>query len=87
MENMYVQKRYLIAFLAFFGYVNMYCLRTNLSMALVEMTTIRPTLLENGTYVHVSVRTFFFLQRHNGIALIRCIFRKPSSIGPRTRKA
>ncbi|XP_065208291.1 vesicular glutamate transporter 3-like [Planococcus citri] len=48
-KSSWIQKRYLIAFLAFFGYVNMYCLRTNLSMAMVEMTSNRTIEFENGT--------------------------------------
>lgn len=53
-KSSWIQKRYLIAFLAFFGYVNMYCLRTNLSMAMVEMTTNRTIEFENGTKANVT---------------------------------
>ncbi|XP_065208297.1 vesicular glutamate transporter 3-like [Planococcus citri] len=51
LECIFSQKRYMIAFLAFFGYVNMFCLRANLSMAIVEMTSNKTVVLENGTLV------------------------------------
>ncbi|XP_065208294.1 vesicular glutamate transporter 3-like [Planococcus citri] len=46
-----IPKRYVIVLLAFFGYINMYCLRTNLSMAIVQMTSQKNITLENGTII------------------------------------
>ncbi|XP_018906661.2 sialin isoform X2 [Bemisia tabaci] len=47
------QRRYLVAFLAFLGFFNVYTLRVNLSVAIVAMTTgqILKEKLENGTTV------------------------------------
>ena len=53
-QCIFSQKRYMIAFLAFFGYMNMFCLRANLSMAIVQMTSNETILLENGTLIEVS---------------------------------
>ncbi|XP_050307650.1 sialin-like isoform X2 [Anthonomus grandis grandis] len=43
------QKRYVLAFLVFLANVNMYTMRTNLSISIVAMTQNRMNLLENGT--------------------------------------
>ena len=42
-------KRYLVALLSFFGFLNVYSLRVNLSVALVAMVSNRTKLHENGT--------------------------------------
>ncbi|KAL8592937.1 hypothetical protein ACOMHN_050764 [Nucella lapillus] len=43
-----IPKRYVVAFLAFLGFANIYALRVNLSVAIVSMTTNR-TRVVNGT--------------------------------------
>ncbi|XP_066138412.1 sialin [Euwallacea fornicatus] len=45
------KRRYIVATLAFFGFFNIYCLRVNLSIAIVAMTQDRFETLENGTKV------------------------------------
>ncbi|CAH1100735.1 unnamed protein product [Psylliodes chrysocephalus] len=44
-------KRYLVAVLALFGFFNVYALRANLSIAIVDMTQLKNVTLENGTIV------------------------------------
>jgi hypothetical protein len=48
------RRRYVVAFLAFLGFFNVYALRVNLSVAIVAMTAIRNTTLSNGTTIIVS---------------------------------
>lgn len=45
----YVPARYVLTFLAFLGFFNVYCLRANLSVALVAM--VNSTSEENSTVV------------------------------------
>ncbi|XP_060516790.1 sialin-like isoform X1 [Cylas formicarius] len=45
------KRRYVVATLAFFGFFNVYCLRVNLSIAIVAMTQDRFSTLENGTRI------------------------------------
>ncbi|XP_064597334.1 sialin-like [Liolophura sinensis] len=44
-----IPKRYILTFLGFLGFVNVYALRVNLSVALVEMVTLNETKVENAT--------------------------------------
>jgi hypothetical protein len=48
-------RRYLIAILAFFGFFNIYSLRVNLSIAIVDMVAEHKVVLENGTEYFVSI--------------------------------
>lgn len=43
------KQRYLLVFLAFFGFINIYTLRFNLSVAIVSMTEIRNVTNEDGS--------------------------------------
>lgn len=47
----YKKKRYLVLFLTFLGFINLYTLRVNLSVAIVAQTQVRNVTLENGTMV------------------------------------
>lgn len=47
-------KRYLVAIMSFLGFVNVYALRVNLSVALVAMVSNTTIKLENGTEYIVS---------------------------------
>ena len=51
------RRRYVVAFLAFLGFFNVYALRVNLSVAIVAMTASRNTTLSNGTTITVSWHT------------------------------
>lgn len=46
---MYLKKRYLIVLLAFLGFVNLYTMRVNLSVAIVAMTENRTVEHDDGT--------------------------------------
>ncbi len=43
------QRRYVLAFLALLGFANIYAMRANLSIALVEMTSDRLVFMPNTT--------------------------------------
>lgn len=45
----------MVAALAFLGFMNVYSLRVNLSIAIVAMTTNYTVTLENGTVIQVSL--------------------------------
>ncbi|PNF25430.1 hypothetical protein B7P43_G08787 [Cryptotermes secundus] len=45
------RRRYVVAFLAFLGFFNVYALRVNLSVAIVAMTARRNITLNNGTMI------------------------------------
>lgn len=63
----YSKKRYLVVFLAFLGFVNLYTMRVNLSVAIVAMTENRTSLLPDGTEV---VHQYFnWSSRERGFAL------------------
>ncbi|XP_050295381.1 sialin-like isoform X2 [Anthonomus grandis grandis] len=47
--KLWTQKRYVLTFLVFLGYFNIYCLRTNMSIGIVAMTQDRVITLSNGT--------------------------------------
>ena len=49
-----IKRRFVVAILAFFGFVNVYMLRVNLSIAVVAMTSNKTRMLRNGTEVNVS---------------------------------
>ncbi|XKL62489.1 hypothetical protein PGB90_002322 [Kerria lacca] len=53
-SNYFIPKRYWIIFLAFLGEALMYILRTNLSIAIVDMTTDRNITIGNRTYIEKS---------------------------------
>lgn len=58
-------KRYLVAILSFFGFVNVYALRVNLSVALVAMVSNTTGHYENGTaYVIVSIVYILFFHTY-----------------------
>ncbi|KAL1496957.1 hypothetical protein ABEB36_008000 [Hypothenemus hampei] len=46
-------RRYILAIMAFFGFFNVYTLRSNLSIAIVAMTSDRYRTLDNGTEVNI----------------------------------
>uniref|UniRef100_A0A7G3ASQ4 Sialin n=1 Tax=Lutzomyia longipalpis TaxID=7200 RepID=A0A7G3ASQ4_LUTLO len=45
------KRRYIVVMMAFFGFFNVYALRVNLSVAIVGMTEVRKTSLDNGTII------------------------------------
>lgn len=47
-----IKRRFVVAILAFFGFVNVYMLRVNLSIAVVAMTSNKTRMLRNGTEVN-----------------------------------
>ncbi|XP_072381504.1 sialin-like [Diabrotica undecimpunctata] len=51
MLKIWYLKRYIVAILAFFGFMNIYSLRSNLSIAIVDMTSLKNVSLQNGTNV------------------------------------
>lgn len=71
------QQRYVLTFLVFLGYFNIYSLRTNLSIAIVAMVQDRYATLENGTEINlVSILRILQNFLNNG-----CIFRVQSLHG------
>ena len=56
-----IKRRFVVAILAFFGFVNVYMLRVNLSIAVVAMTSNKTRMLRNGTEVNVSFITLCFI--------------------------
>jgi ACS family sodium-dependent inorganic phosphate cotransporter len=50
-----VKRRYVVAFLAFFGFCVIFMLRVNLSVAIVAMTTNKTVTYDNGTVINVSI--------------------------------
>lgn len=54
-------KRYLVAVLALFGFFNVYALRANLSIAIVDMTQLKNVTLENGTIVLVRMKSLYHI--------------------------
>ncbi|XP_031342397.1 sialin-like isoform X2 [Photinus pyralis] len=61
------RRRYILAVLAFFGFFNIYALRANLSIAIVDMTAQKESVLENGTIIHV--RDFDWDSKKQGFVL------------------
>ena len=49
------RRRYIVVFMAFLGFFNVYSLRVNLSVAIVAMTENRTVHYENGTVGYVSI--------------------------------
>lgn len=49
------KRRYIVVLLAFFGYFNMYTLRTVLSIGIVAMTEKRTIFFSNGTIGYASI--------------------------------
>ncbi|XP_055704446.1 sialin-like [Phlebotomus papatasi] len=45
------KRRYILVFMAFLGFINVYALRLNLSVGIVAMTELKNVTLENGTVV------------------------------------
>ncbi|XP_055704445.1 sialin-like [Phlebotomus papatasi] len=45
------KRRYILVFMAFLGFINVYALRVNLSVGIVAMTEVKNVTLENGTVV------------------------------------
>lgn len=62
------KKRTLINILTFLGYVNMYTLRVNLSIAAVSMTTPHTVILSNGTSVQQPAE-FDWTSKEKGLVL------------------
>ena len=56
-----IKRRFVVAILAFFGFVNVYMLRVNLSIAVVAMTSNKTRMLRNGTEVNVSFIRLCFI--------------------------
>lgn len=48
------KRRYLVIFMAFLGFCNVYTLRVNLSVGIVAMTENRTVQYDNGTIGYVS---------------------------------
>lgn len=61
------KKRYLIVFLAFMGYVNLYTMRVDLSMAIVAITENRTVDHEDGNVTYE--QDFSWNSREKGFAL------------------
>lgn len=57
MENpdvkFFMRKRYFVCFWTCVGYIFLYILRANLSIAIIEMTSEKTVTLENGTDLKV----------------------------------
>lgn len=51
--NIFLRKRYLVCFLTFVGSTFLYILRTNLSIAMVEMTSDKNVTFGNETMTQV----------------------------------
>jgi len=62
-------KRYLVAILSFFGFVNVYALRVNLSVALVAMVSNTTRFYPNGTEYVVKSPEFDWDTRMQGVLL------------------
>ncbi|KAG5676921.1 hypothetical protein PVAND_006718 [Polypedilum vanderplanki] len=62
----YLKKRYLIVFLVFLGYTNLYTMRVNLSVAIVALTENR-TITVNGTKTYE--QQFSWTSKEKGFAL------------------
>ncbi|GFG28742.1 hypothetical protein Cfor_02989 [Coptotermes formosanus] len=61
------RRRYVVAFLAFLGFFNVYALRVNLSVAIVAMTASRNVTLSNGTTI--TTRDFDWDSKMKGLLL------------------
>lgn len=51
--KIWTQRRYILSIMVFFGYFNVYSLRSNLSIAILAMTQDRYSVLENGTKINI----------------------------------
>ena len=58
--NFFLRKRYLFCFLKFIGMLFVMVLRTNLSIAIVEMSFSKNVTLSNGTVTKVSAIWKYF---------------------------
>ncbi|CAH0392613.1 unnamed protein product [Bemisia tabaci] len=69
--KIFKRRRYLVSFLAFFGFINIYALRVNLSVAIVAMTTehIKIEKLANGTTISKTVQEFNWDSKLRGLIL------------------
>lgn len=64
-----IPKRYMVAFLSFLGFVNVYSLRVNLSVAIVAMVTSKTDVYPNGTIYEVSAPEFDWDSKLQGFLL------------------
>lgn len=96
-----IPKRYILSFLAFFGFFNAYILRSNLSIAIITM--VKPTLHITSTNITVTKPVgsilerkekkifFLFFERLRsviiGIAKLKVIFSRRSFIVIRSRRS
>lgn len=55
-------KRYIISILAFFGFMNVYALRTNLNIAIVDITAYKNITLEDGTTILVNIDSYLLVK-------------------------
>jgi hypothetical protein len=55
-----IPKRYLLSLLAFFGFLNAFILRSNLSIAIVSMVKSKAHIPSNNISITESVKVFFF---------------------------
>jgi len=62
-------KRYLLAILSFFGFLNVYALRVNLSVALVAMVSNRTITSTTGITIKTIPAEFSWDTKHQGIVL------------------
>ena len=60
-------RRYLVAFLGFFGFLHVYLLRVNMSFAIVAMTANKSRIDENGTSYYVTISSINMLLIFNPI--------------------
>lgn len=65
----FLPKRYMVAILSFLGFVNVYALRVNLSVALVAMVTSKTSFHPNGTEYIVSPPEFDWNPKLQGFLL------------------
>ena len=58
-SKFYLQKRYFVALMAFFGWIFMFLMRTNLSISIIDMTSERLVTVGNKTLIQVSKLSLF----------------------------
>jgi MFS transporter, ACS family, solute carrier family 17 (sodium-dependent inorganic phosphate cotransporter), other len=64
---LWLRKRYLVVFLAFLGYVNLYTMRVDLSVAIVALTENRTVYSSDGSVTYE--QHFDWNSKERGVAL------------------
>lgn len=66
----WTRRRYLLVLLAFFGFINIYTLRFNLSVGIVAMTENKTVVHDNGTHTWTTYeREFDWSTKQQGLVL------------------